>query len=177
MLMSSCGARLRSAAYKFVQPIASAATATTQTQSGAPTNTQQRRNYGLRDDLRPANVAVDGVAPRRAFNTASSVQHPDVLTKNKATRTDGVPAERFPFTEPVRFEQRMKKLTRFVMMSAARLHYIIIILLRIGRWSSAVLVFRVAAFIFGGRVSLGVVCESHLCYQSAASPLTYAYKH
>lgn len=120
LTMSSCGARLRCVAYKFVQPIA--ATTTTMTTATSCCNTRNYYAAGLRDDLQPANVgAVVAVVAPRAFNTASSAQHPDVLTtKNKATMAAGggcgvVPAERFPFTEPVRFEQRMKKLTRFVL--------------------------------------------------------------
>lgn len=114
-MLSSCSVLLRNASRKFIHPSGGIVVAGNNVVAS-----------GLRADMQHSNVGQQ--QQQRSINT-SKAKHPDVLTKSKASIVSpadmngfsgvgagGVgsqsAAERFPFTEPVRFEQRMKKLTR-----------------------------------------------------------------
>lgn len=117
-MLSSCSVLLRNASRKFIHPSGGIVVAGNNVVAS-----------GLRADMQHSNVGQQQQQQQQRSINTSKAKHPDVLTKSKASIVSpadmngfggvgagGVgsqsAAERFPFTEPVRFEQRMKKLTR-----------------------------------------------------------------
>lgn len=130
-MLSSYSALLRNASRKFIHPGTIVAGNNNGCVCAVAAAAATGGGGGLRADVQLSNVVGGGNSfmqqqQQQRFINTSNAKHPDVLTKSKASIVAPTPAdasgivqtavpnaERFPFTEPVRFEQRMKKLSRY----------------------------------------------------------------